>query len=85
MKTSIRTRLAASALTLAAAGAIAVGVGAGTATADDPNWPNYKVGPYQSIQECESALTPYIRVSGCLPPTPHVPAALPIQPKDLSR
>ena len=65
MKTSIRTRLAASALTLAAAGAIAVGVGAGTANADDPNWPNYKVGPYQSIQECESALTPYIRVSGC--------------------
>ncbi|CAM3285132.1 Secreted protein [Williamsia muralis] len=63
--TSIRSKIAASAMTIAAAATIAVGAGAGTANADDPNWPNYKVGPSPSMQACQTAMTPYIRVSGC--------------------
>ena len=74
MKTSIRSKLAATTLAVAAAGTIAVGAGAGTAAADDPNWPNYKVGPYPSMQACQTAMTPYIRVSGCVPDFWPVPA-----------
>lgn len=69
MKNTLRTKIAS--LAVAGAATAAVLTGAGVANADDPAWPNYRVGPYSSQQGCENAPSPFIQVSPCFwVPTP---------------
>lgn len=68
MKMTMRTKIGTAAITAAAATAILSGAGvasAGPLSGDDPAWPNHRVGPYSSQQECEGANTPYFQVSPC--------------------
>jgi hypothetical protein len=68
MTNSIRTKIAASALTLAAAAIIAVGAGAGTATAGAPTPlpAGTAVGPFASPEDCRAAFNrPWIPKTDC--------------------
>lgn len=68
MKNTMRTKIASATVAAAATTAVLTGAGvasAGPVSGDSPDWPNYRVGPYSSQQQCENAPSPYIQVSPC--------------------